>query len=159
MSSNSRTLTRHLDHRVWRGLAAVAASFLLSIWLVWDFQHRQPSAPLEAATPVAAITAGYLLEALVLNGLVLFTLSWELRRSGPLLEILWGALGALTALTALSAWSAGYAIVPGLLVGYAAAWFATVRCGGSTGRAVVFFLVGFVGQLAIMFTIIAILVR
>ena len=151
--------SKRLDHRVWRGLAAVAASFLLSIWLVWDFQNRQPSSPLGAATPVAAITAGYLLEAVLLNGRVLLTLSWELRRSGLLLEILWGALGALTALTALSAWSAGYAMVPGLLVGYATAWFATVRCGGGTGRAVVFFLIGFVGQLAIMFTIIAVLAR
>ncbi len=137
----------------------VAASYLLSIWLVWDFQNRQPSSPLGAATHVEAITTGYLLEAVVLNGVVLLALSWEHRRSGPLLEILWGALGALTALAVLSAWSAGYAMVPGLLVGYAAAWFATVRCGGGTGRAVVFFLIGFVGQLAIMFTLIAILVR
>ncbi len=99
-----------------------------------------------------------MLEALVLNGLVLVALHWELRH-GRALDLLWGGLGALAALTTLGAWSAGYVFAPGLFLGVTAGCFATARCRGNVARAVAMLLAGFVGQIAIMFMIIALMTR
>lgn len=155
VSRDPRTLAGTSNPGVWWGLAATIAGFCLSAWLVWEFRHSRPTPPFGTPLILRAIQTGYLLEGVVLNGLVLLALYWEVRRGKPLLTLLWGGLGTLSALTALSMWSAGITFVPGLLMGMTAALFATQRCRGNIPRAVAVFLAGFGGQVAMMVTVIA----
>ena len=155
VSRDPRTLAGKSNPGVWWGLAAATAGLCLSAWLVWEFRDSRPPSPLGTPPTLRSIQSGYLLEGVVLNGLVLLALYWEVRRRRPLLDLLWGGLGTLSALTALTVWSAGIAFVPGLLVGMTAGLFATQRCRGNVPRAVAVFLAGFGGQVAMMVTIIA----
>ena len=99
------------------------------------------------------IARGFRIEALVLGILILLALLVEFRRGTPWLRMMWGCLGALAGLAVLGVSSSNATTLPGLLLAYVAGSLAALRTQTGLGRLVVWSLVGFGAQVALMFLI------